>query len=78
MDIKRPIFFGIMKTSKITPEGKFTCKNFCNLLYLSDVLPRAHFDSKLLQPVVDFLLPTGAIGSFKRADLRCCAHYFKA
>ena len=29
-------------------------KNFCALLYLCDVSPRAHFDSILLRPVVDF------------------------
>ncbi len=31
-----------------------------------------HFDVKLLRLVVDFLLPTGAMGSFTRANLRRC------
>ncbi len=51
-------------------------KNFC--IYLRDVSPPGHFDSKLLRPVVIFLLPMGAMGSFMRANLRRCALYFKA
>ena len=31
-----------------------------------------------MRPVVDFLLPTGAMGSLTRANLRRCARYFKA
>ncbi len=69
----------IMKTSKITPEGKFTVNvRIYVIYYLCDVSPRAQFDSKLLRPVVDYLLPTGAMGSFTRANLRRCARYFKA
>ncbi len=49
-----------------------------NLLYHCDVSPPAHFDSTLLRPVVIFLLPTGAMGSFARANLRRWARYFKA
>ena len=56
-----------MKISKITPEGKFTAKikNSVHIIhYLCDVSPRSHFDSKLLRPVADFLLPMG-MGSFR-------------
>ena len=62
----------IMKTSKITPKGKFKakCKNFCTLLYLCDVYPWAHFDSNLLRPVVDFLLPMDSMGSFTTTNFR--------
>ena len=31
-----------------------------------------------MRPLVDFLLPMGAMGSFTRANLRRCARYFKA
>ena len=82
MDTKRPIFYimvFIMKTSKITPEGKFAANVRISVTYyLCDVSPQAHFDNNLVRPVVDFLLPTGAMGSFSRANLRRCARYFKA
>ena len=64
----------IMKTN-ISPEEKFTANVRISVLYLylCDVSPQVHFDSKLLRLVVDFVLPTGAIGSFTRANFRRCA-----
>ncbi len=80
-DTKRTIFCNIYYENKlkITPKGKWTATVRNSIIYyLCDVLLRAQFDRKLLRPVVDFLLPMGAMGSFTSTNLRHCARYFKA
>ena len=69
-----------MKKSKIPPEGKLTANVRISVVNYNFVTYRHWriFDRKLLCLVVDFLLPTGAMGSFTRANLRRCARYFKA
>ena len=77
----RPIFCNIYYENKvkITPKGKLTANIRISIIYyLCDVLLGAQFDRKLLRPVVDFLLPTGAMGSFTSANLRRCARYVNA
>ncbi len=59
------------KISKIIPEGKFTANVRISVIYnIFVVSPRAQFDVKLLRLVVDFFLPSGAMGSFTKANLR--------